>query len=208
MCTSDFANMFTSTASATTGSGAPYAFGSSAPAASGWSQGATTLALGGISGALKMSSAMSASANAATADNAQADAAQTNALIAERAAASAIVSGQEQVSNTEIRGAQVGAAQRAAMAANGVDVNAPGTAANVQASTKWQTTQDVNTITANAARTAMGYQQQETNAINQAGALRSAADRNSPAMTGFTSLLGSATSVASDWYRNQRVGVK
>lgn len=169
-------------------------------------QSAVTLGLGGISGALKMSSAMSASSNAATADTAQASAASTNALIAERAAASAITTGQQQASNTSIKGAQTIASQQAAMAANGVDISS-GTAANVQASTKWQTSADVNTITANAARTAMGYTQQSTNYANQAGALTAAADRNSPFAAGFTSLLGSATDVASNWYRLQRAGV-
>ena len=172
-------------------------------------QSAVTLGLGGIGGALKMSSAMSASNNAITADNTQADVASTNALISERAAASAITSGQEQASNTFVKGAQVRAAQTAAMAANGVDVTpgASGTADNVRAATQWQTSADANTITANAARAAMGYTQQSVNAANQAGALRAAAAANSPGMAGFTSLLGSATSVASDWYRNQRAGV-
>ncbi|WP_175982551.1 hypothetical protein [Caballeronia zhejiangensis] len=131
----------------------------------------------------------------------------TNALIAERAAASAITSGQEQASNASIRGAQTIATQRAALAANGVDINS-GTAANVQASTKWITDANVDTITANAARAAMGYTTQSQNYANQSGAYRAAADSVSPVTAGATSLLTSATSVASDWYRNQRAGVQ
>lgn len=131
----------------------------------------------------------------------------TNALIAERAAASAITSGQEQASNASIRGAQTIASQRAALAANGVDINS-GTAANVQASTKWVTDANVDTITANAARAAMGYTTQSQNYSNQSGAYRAAADSVSPVTAGATSLLTSATSVASDWYRMQRVGAQ
>lgn len=196
-----------SSGSATTGSGAPYAFGSAAPATSGWTAADTTGALGVAGAGLKLFSALSGASATRAADNAQADAQATNALIAERAAASAITSGQEQASNASIRGAQTIATQRAALAANGVDINS-GTAANVQASTKWVTDSNIDTITANAARAAMGYTTQSQNYANSSGAYRAAADSVSPVTAGATSLLTSATSVASDWYRNQRAGVQ
>lgn len=196
-----------SSGSAVTGSGAPYGFGGSAPATSSWTAGDTTGALGVAGMGAKLFSTLSGASAARTADNAQADAAATNALIAERAAASAITSGQTQASDTAVRGAQTVASQRAALAANGVDVNS-GTAANVQASTKWVTDQNIDTITANAARAAMGYTQQSQNYSNASGAYRAAADSVSPVTAGATSLLTSATSVASDWYRNQRAGVQ
>ncbi len=193
--------------SATTGSGAPYAFGGSSTPSSGWTAGDTTMALGVAGAGAKLFSALSGASATRAADRAQADAMATNALIAERAAASAITSGQEQASNASIRGAQTIATQRAALAANGVDINS-GTAANVQASTKWITDANVDTITANAARAAMGYTTQSQNYANQSGAYRAAADSVSPVTAGATSLLTSATSVASDWYRNQRAGVQ
>lgn len=195
-------------ASATTGSGAPFAFGGSSPSPlSGLATpGNATLALGAAGAFSSAVGAISSSLNTRTADQAQADAAATNALISERAAASAVTTGIATATNTETKGAQTIASQRAALGANGVDVNS-GTAAAVQASTKYITDQNVDTITANAARTAMGYTQQEQNNINSAGALRAAAEGVSPTMSGATSLLTSASSVASNWYRNQRTGV-
>ncbi|MDR5772078.1 MULTISPECIES: hypothetical protein [unclassified Caballeronia] len=192
--------------SATTGSGAPYGFGGSSASPSVVTPGNATLALGAAGGALKLFSALTTAGATRTAEDAQADAAATNALIAERAAASAISSGQAQASDVSIRGAQTIATQRAALAANGVDLNS-GTAASLQASTKYVTDQNVDTITANAARAAMGYTTQSNDYADKAGSLRAAAGSVSSVTAGATSLLTSATSVASDWYRNQRVGV-
>lgn len=207
----------TSAASATTGSGAPYGFGgsSSTPApdsAPDWTSkvftpGNTTLALGAAGGMMSLMGALGSAHNTITADNAQAETARTNALIAEQAAASAYTNGAATVGNTETKGAQTVASQRAAMAANGIDVNAAGTATNVQASTKFVTDQNVATITANAARAAMGYNQQEDNAARAAGTYGAAADSVSPTLAGATSLLTTASSVSSNWYRNQRAGV-
>ncbi|SEB24801.1 hypothetical protein [Paraburkholderia sartisoli] len=198
-----------SAASATTGSGAPYAFGGSAPAdtSSIFTPANTNLALGTAGGAFSLIGAISKANNTVTADNAQANQLQTNAVNAEQAAASAVTSGIGTAANTETKGAQTVASQRAAMAANGIDVNASGTAQNVQKSTQYITDQNVDTITANAARTAMGYTQQSQSDSANAAAYRAAAASVSPTMAGATSLLTSATGVASNWYRNQRAGV-
>lgn len=202
------ANLGGAAASATTGSGAPLGFGSAAPASgSVFTPGATTLALGGISGAFTLAGALGKSSATATADNAQADQLLANAKTSEQAAASAITTGISTAANTETKGAQTVASQRAAMAANGIDIDAPGTAANVQASTKYVTDQNVDEITANAARTAMGYTQQSVSNINNSAAYRAAAEAQSPMLSGASSLLTSATGVASNWYRNQRAGV-
>ncbi|PQV51868.1 hypothetical protein [Paraburkholderia sp. BL21I4N1] len=202
-------NLASAATSATTGSGAPYAFGGSSPAdtSSIFTPGNTNLALGTAGGALSLFGAITKANNTVTADNAQANQLQTNAINSEQAAASAVTSGIGQATNAETRGAQTVASQRAAMAANGVDVDAPGTAANVQASTQYITNQNVQTITANAARAAMGYTQQSQQDALNAGVYRAAASSVSPAMAGATSLLTSATGVASSWYRNQRAGV-
>ncbi|WP_250533982.1 hypothetical protein [Caballeronia sp. AZ10_KS36] len=169
--------------------------------------GNATLALGIAGGGLNLFSTLAGANATRSADELQADAAATNALIAERAAASSIVSGQTQADNINTRGAQTLASQRAAQAANGVDVNS-GTAANVQASTKYITEQNVNQTLANAANAAMGYTTQSQNYADRAGQLRAAADSNSSLVAGTSSLLTSATSVASNWYRMQRVGVQ
>jgi hypothetical protein len=208
MCLPNLASA-ASAASATTGSGAPYAFGgsTSTDTSSIFTAGNTNLALGAAGGAVSLFGAISKANNTITADNAQANQLQINAGNAEQAAASAVTTGIATAANTETKGAQTVASQRAAMAANGIDVNAAGTAANVQASTQYITKQNVDTITANAARTAMGYTQQEQSDISNAAAYRSAAASVSPTMAGATSLLTSASSVASNWYRNQRAGV-
>jgi hypothetical protein len=196
-------------ASATTGSGAPYAFGGSSAAtiSSAFTPANTNLALGAVGGAFSLIGALSKANNTITADNAQADQLLANAKNAEGAAASAVTTGIAQAGNTETKGAQTVASQRAAMAANGIDVNAAGTAENVQESTKYITDQNVQTITANAARAAMGYTQQEQSDINNSAAYRAAAASVSPTLAGASSLLTSATGVASNWYRNQRAGV-
>jgi len=209
MCLPNLATAASSAASAATGSGAPYAFGSAAPAASSsvFTPANTTLALGAAGGALSLIGAMTSANNTIRADNAQAGQLQTNAVNAEQAAASAVTNGVATAANTETRGAQTLAAQRAAMAANGVDVTAAGTAQNVQQSTQYVANQNVQTITANAARAAMGYTQQEQADINNSAAYRAAASSVNPTLAGATSLLTTATSVSSNWYRNQRAGV-
>jgi hypothetical protein len=209
MCLPNLLSAATSVASATTGSGAPYGFGGSAPAdtSSIFTPSNANLALGAAGGAFSLIGAISKANNAITADNAQAKQLTTNAINAEQAAASAVTAGIGQAGNTETKGAQTVASQRAAMAANGIDVTAAGTAQNVQNSTQYITDQNVQTITANAARAAMGYTQQSQSDIANAAAYRSAAASVSPTMAGATSLLTTATGVASNWYRNQRAGV-
>lgn len=198
-----------SAASATTGSGAPYAFGGSSPASTSsiFTPTNTNLALGVAGGAFSLIGALTKANNTVTADNAQADQLLANAKNAEQAAASAVTTGMAQAGNVETKGAQTVASQRAAMAANGIDVSAAGTAQNVQESTKYITDQNVQTITANAARAAMGYTQQEQSDIANSAAYRAAGASVSPLMSGASSLLTSATGVASNWYRNQRAGV-
>jgi len=196
-----------SSVSATTGSGAPYAFGGSSASPSIFTPANTNLALGAAGGAFSLVGALTRANNTVTADNAQADQLLVNAKNAEGAAASAVTTGIAQAANTETKGAQTLSAQRAAMAANGIDVNAAGTAQNVQESTKYIADQNVQTITANAARAAMGYTQQEQSDITNSAAYRAAGSSVSPFMAGATSLLTSATNVSSNWYRNQRVGV-
>lgn len=209
MCDTNLLSSLSSAGSATTGSGAPGAFGSSSavPTGSVFTPGNTTLTLGGLGGAFSVIGALGKANNTITADNAQATQLTNNAVNAEGAAASAVTTGISTAANTEMKGAQTVASQRATMAANGIDVSAPGTAANVQASTGYVTSQNVDTITANAARTAMGYTQQSQADIANAGVYSAAASAVSPTLAGASTLLTSATGVASNWYRNQKVGV-
>jgi hypothetical protein len=209
MCLPDLLTTAANAASATSGSGAPYAFGGSTPASSSsiFTPANANLALGAAGGAVSLFGALTKANNTAIADNAQANQLTTNATNAEQAAASAITTGIATAADTQTKGAQTVASQRAAMAANGIDVNAAGTAQNVQASTQYVTDQNVQTINANAARAAMGYTQQSQSDVSNAAAYRAAASSVSPTLSGATSLLTSATGVASNWYRNQRAGV-
>lgn len=168
--------------------------------------GALGKGLGIAGGELSAFSAFQGANNTITADEAQADQQDNNAIIAERAAASAIVTGQASEQNVYQKGAQTAGAQRAALAANGVDVNY-GSAANIQASTKYVTEQNANTVNANAARTAMGYTAQSENDMDNATRLRAAAAGVSPALSGASSLLTSASNVASNLFKNQAAGV-
>lgn len=171
-------------------------------------------------------------ADAATAiGNANADAIQTvgdfNATIANLGAESALAAGQQEVAAQTLKAGQIKSGQRAAMAANGIDLG-EGSAAEVQASTDIMKGVDANTLQANAVRTAWGYRAQGLNASLQAGvqsmntrtnaAMQSinlrggaisqtAASAMDSAAASATSLLGSAGKVASNWYEYNKNGM-
>ena len=128
-----------------------------------------------------------------------ADMADLNANQSELAAQQELARGNAAVAATSARAGQVKSAQRVALAANGVDLSV-GSAAEVQASTDIQKEEDLNTITANAVRAAWGQRTQATNFKNEALTKRAGADSINPAMASVTSLLGSASSIASNWY--------
>jgi hypothetical protein len=136
----------------------------------------------------------------------QADIADVNARIAELGAQSALDRGQRQVGALTLQAGRLKSRQRAAMAANGIDLGV-GSAAEVQASTDIMKEIDVDTIIANAVRTAWGYRVEATNYQNDAMMKRATARTISPLATGVASLLGSAGSVASTWYRMNRSGL-
>jgi hypothetical protein len=117
---------------------------------------------------------------------AQQGANRANAQIAEYQAGQAIQNGQTNVGNSRLRVAQVKGEQRAAMAANGVDLG-EGSATDVLASTDLLGDRDAATIMDNALRTAWGYQVQEAQYKN-------ANENIHPGLDFFSSLFGSATS--------------
>lgn len=125
--------------------------------------------------------------------------ADINAEQSEQAAQQELARGNAAVATATQRAGQAKGAQRAALAANGVDLG-DGSAAEVLASTDLAKENDINTITANAVRAAWGQRVQATNFKNEALTKRAGADSISPGMAAFTSLLGSATQVASSWY--------
>lgn len=157
--------------------------------------GAATSAVGAYYGAQSQQSALGY----------QADIAALNAHMAEMSAQQELFKGNTAVANLTQRAGQIKGAQRAAMAANGIDLGSS-SATEVLTSTDMAKENDVNTITANAVRAAWGYRTQATNYQNEAMMKRSSADSINPLTAGATSLMGSAGSVAQNWYQMSKNG--
>lgn len=119
-----------------------------------------------------------------------------NAGVAGLQAKDAMRQGERQQQAIKARGNQVKSSQRVAMAANGIDLGS-NLAENLQDSTDAITEMDATTTAANAIRTAWGYRSEATNLTNRANMASAAASGISPTAAVATSLLGSATSVAS-----------
>lgn len=130
---------------------------------------------------------------------AQAAIADTNARITEMSAQSTLDAGNKEIGRYTLSAGKAKGAQRAAMAANGVDLGV-GNAAETLASTEIIKEIDKNQIEANSIRSAWGLRTQATNYQNDALVKRATAGSISPFATGATSLLNSATAVASSWY--------
>jgi len=135
----------------------------------------------------------------------QADLADINARMSESAAQQTLLTGQREEQKSDIATANLKGTQRASMAANGIDLGV-GTANQVLTSTDVLGEADANTIHANAVRNAMGYRTQGVNQTNQANMSRASASAISPLTSATTSLLGSAGSVASNWYQYNKAG--
>lgn len=151
--------------------------------------GALTSAIGAYSSAQSQKSAMGY----------QAGIDDINAKQAELSAQQELYKGNAAVAQVTQRAGQIKSSQRASMAANGIDLGT-GSAAEVLTSTDIMKEQDTNTLTANAVRAAWGYRTQATNFQNDALMKRAGADSIDPLLSGATSLLGSAGSIANNWY--------
>lgn len=138
---------------------------------------------------------------------------EINARISELGAQSALQQGKHQVADLTMRAGQLKGRQRASMAANGVDLNV-GSAAETQASSDILKEIDKGTIRLNAVRDAFGYRTQALNQTAQAGmaradaaGMRAGASGISPGGSAFSTLLGGATQVASNWYKMDQSGM-
>lgn len=154
------------------------------------------------------SSAIGSYYNAKAQQNAleyQAFTAETNARLAERTAQSTLLQGEHQANQLQLRTAQLEGSQRASLAANGVDLG-EGSAVRVLSDTEAMGKLDSETAYANAVKAAWGYRMTGTNYSNQARMAEASADSISPAGAAFTSLLGSAGSVAKNWYSQNKTG--
>lgn len=129
----------------------------------------------------------------------QAQTADLNAQMAEQSAQETLMAGQQRVGTLTLRAGQVEGSQRAAMAANGVDLGV-GSAKEVAVSTKMLKNIDVAQITSNAISNAWGYRTSAINYKTTAKMDRASRLNISPLAFGATSLIGSASSVASMYY--------
>lgn len=121
-----------------------------------------------------------------------------NAKLAELSAQGELEKGQHEAMRLTMKAGQIKSAQRASMAANGIDLG-EGSAAEVQASTDIMKEIDKNTIEANAIRSAWGYR-------TDAAMSRAKASTISPFGAAAGTLLTSAGSVADSWYRFKQSG--
>lgn len=135
----------------------------------------------------------------------EASIADINAGLAERAAQTELLRGQFEEQKARLATAQAKSSQRASMAGAGIDIGY-GSAALAQTSTDLIGEIDANTLKANAVRSAWGYRIEGTNLKNEAAMKRATAAGISPMMAGATSLLGSATQVAGNWYTFKKAG--
>lgn len=146
------------------------------------------------------------SASRAAANRAEAQVALGNARLAGWQAEDAIDRGEAGAFQVQQRGAQMKGSQRAAMAANGVDLGV-GSALQVITDTDYLASVDATTVANNAAREAWGYRIQQAqygakgvNNLTAAGDIEKNASSDAWLAAG-TSLVGSATQVAASWYK-------
>lgn len=142
--------------------------------------------------ALQGAGAVNSAVGAYYSAGAQKSALNLRADLDENAAQMALVAGQRDEQRSRLGTAQVKGTQRAAMAANGVDLGSD-TPNRILTSTDLVGEVDAQTIHSNALRSAWGYRVQGAQDRAAAGAI-------SPASSALTSLLGSSGRVAESWY--------
>lgn len=135
----------------------------------------------------------------------QAEMDQKNAALANESADQEIMKGNRAEQQVMMQGANVKSTARTAMAANGVQLGY-GTAKQIEDSIESMTAQDAQMARVNAARAAFGQRMQAGNFMANATMARGTASGISPFMSGFSSLLGSAGSVSSNWYMMKKAG--
>lgn len=129
----------------------------------------------------------------------QAQVARNNQAIAGQNADLATFRGNQEINNAQQRTAQTIGAQRAGAGASGVDVNS-GSPLRAQEDTARIGDVDVQTIRANAARSAWGFRTQAGNFGNEAVLDSARGDE-----AAFSSLIGGGSNFADKWskYRQQ-----
>lgn len=138
--------------------------------------------------------------------NYEAAVAQNNAQIANYQANLAEADGAVQENNIELKEAATLGDQRAALAANGVDLGS-GSPNEILTTTKFMGNRDVLTMRDNYARQAWAYRNQASGYAGEAGFDTATANAINPAISAGTSLLSGAGSVAGTWYKYKTAGL-
>ena len=165
--------------------------------------GAAASLAGSTGGMLALGSAAMSGVSAGMQANAQQQTAQyqsqmdaNNAKLAGEQAVSTVQAGQAAAMQGGLQAAQVLGGQKAALAANGVNLGS-GSAIDLQATTRYLNDQDQSNISNNAARQAWGYNVDASNYAAQSGLSAWQAQNNHPAaigaIGGASSRLGSAS---------------
>jgi hypothetical protein len=136
---------------------------------------------------------------------AQAQVEANNAQLSEWQAQDAIARGDMAAGEVIQRGAQIKGSQRAAFAANGVDLGY-GSALEIITDTDYLTAVDASQVQNNAAREAWGYRVQADQATDRARAATNGANQVRPWLSAGTSLLTSATAASRTWYGGNKSG--
>ena len=128
----------------------------------------------------------------------QAKVAANNAQIAEFQAQQEEYAGAIGEQASRLRTAGVVGSQRAAMAANGIDLG-EGNASDILATSKFMGERDALTIRDNAARAAWGARVQKQNYLDESSYDNANAAAINPTLASVGSLLGNSSTVASMW---------
>lgn len=166
--------------------------------------------VGGLSGAGLAVSAVGAYKGAQARKSAleyDAAVASNNQRLAEYQAGLALENGAVQEQSQQLKTADALADQRAALAANGVDLG-EGSPNEILATTRFMGKRDELQIRDNAVRQAWGYRQQASAYGTEAAANRAAAAATKPFLTAAGSLMTNAGTVASTWYRYAKANGK
>lgn len=150
-------------------------------------------------GASVIGSYKSAQAKKASLDY-EAAVAANNQKIANYQAELTLQNGAVAEQTSQLKTAALKGDQRAALAANGVDLGS-GSANEILATTEFMGKRDALTIRDNAARTAWAYRNNAASYGAEAAADKASADAVSPFFAGATSALTGAGSVAGSWYK-------
>lgn len=126
--------------------------------------------------------------------------ARNNQTIANYQSDLAVQNGAIAEQNQRLKTASIAGDQRAALAANGVDLGT-GSATEVLATTKYMGERDALTIRDNAARQAWAYKNQAAGYGAEAAADLATSDAINPDMAFASSLISGAGQVAGGWYK-------